>query len=212
MFRFSLTETAIPARRTSPVWGLRTTALATTVLGLVLGVSAAGVAQDEPGANDAVSSPPTAQDAATASSLLRGTWDYALADEEIEFLAEAFGPEEAAAVGIPGRSTSIRLGFEDDTWWQGFVFDGDLWLLDGVPEGDGGRITFEGDELTVTGPVDLGNGAGYVRYGWAVEGDELTLTLLECARPFGAGECPDTDIVRFVMEHTYTASGTDPGY
>lgn len=197
--------------------GLRVTVVATTVLGLVLGVTVGGVAQDEPVA-DATPSPsatssPTLQDEETSSSsLLRGTWDYEMTDEDVEFLATLFGPDEAAEVGIPGASTSIRIGFDDDTWWQGFTFDGDLWLLDGAPEGDGGRITYDGDELTLTGPVDLGREDGYARYRWSVEGDELTLALLKCAQPYGAGECPDTDIVRFVMEHIYTFSGDDPSY
>jgi hypothetical protein len=202
--------------REGPVQGLRATVVATTVLGLVLGATTGGVAQDEPVADAtpsaSVLASPTIQDEGAASSvLLRGTWDYEMTDEEVEFLAELFGPE-AIVVGIPGRSTSIRLGFDGDIWWQGYVFDGELWLLDGVPEGDGGRITYEGDELTLAGPVDLGKGAGYATYGWSVAGEELTLTLLECAQRSGAGECPDTDIVRFVMEHTYTSSGNDPSY
>ena len=144
---------------------------------------------------------------ASSPDVLRGTWDYEMTDEEVVSLAILFGPEEAAAVGIPGRSTSIRMGFEDDTWWEGFVFDGELWLLDGVPEGDGGTLTMDGDRLTLTNGRD-----GWITYAWSVADDQLRLTLLECVPQSGAGECTDLDSVQFMTERTYTSSGTDPGY
>lgn len=191
--------------------GLRATLVATTVLGLVLGATAGGVAQDEPVADatpsaSVLASPTLPDDGAAPSTLLRGTWDYELTDEEVEYLAELFGPE-AAVVGIPGRSTSIRMGFDDDTWWQGYVFDGDLWLLDGVPEGSGGSITYDGDELTQTSGRD-----GWATYEWSLDGDQLSLTLVECVQQSGEGECPDAAIVAFVTSHTYSFSGSDPGY
>jgi hypothetical protein len=51
---------------------------------------------------------------------------------------------EAAAVGLPDADVKVRLGFSDDTWWQGFVLDDELWLVDGVPEGDGGTFSIHG--------------------------------------------------------------------
>ena len=101
---------------------------------------------------------------------------------------------------------SIRMGFDGDTWWQGTVFDGELFLRDGDTEGDGGLITVDGDKLTLT------NGSGvWFTYSWSVEGDRLTLALLECVPQSGAGNCED-DIadVEFMTERTYTFSGSDP--
>lgn len=174
---------------------------------LVFGATIATSAQ-EPSASPGVADPSVASVASPSpADPLRGTWDYQLTDEEVEFLAALFGPEEAAAVGIPGRATSIRMAFDDDTWWQSVVFDGQLYLLDGVPEGDGGSLTLDGDQLTLTNGRD-----GWSTYQWSVEADQLTLDLLECVEQSGVGECPDVDIVAFVTEHTYTFSGSDPSY
>ena len=93
------------------------------------------------------------------------------------------------------------------TWWLGFVFDGELYLLDGVPEGDGGTMTVDGDRLTQTNGRD-----GWATYEWSLEGDQLMLTLVECFQQSGEGECPDVDMVRWVTERTYTSSGNDPSY
>ena len=174
---------------------------------LVLGAGSVTSAQ-EPSAS------PESNDAAMASVAspsptdpLRGTWDYQLTDAEVEVLAALWGPEEAAAVGIPGRTTSIRMAFDYDTWWQSVVFDGELYLLDGVPEGDGGTLTLNGDQLTLTNGRD-----GWATYRWSVDGNQLTLDLLECVEQSRVGECGDTDTVAFVTEHTYTYSSSDPGY
>jgi hypothetical protein len=174
---------------------------------LVIGAGFAASAQEPsmsptvPGPEEVIVASPSPAD------VLRGTWDYELTDVEVESLAASFGPEEAAAVGIPGRSTSLRMAIDGDEWWLGFVFDGELWLLDGVPEGDGGTQTVDGDRLTQTNGHD-----GWATYEWSLEGDQLTLTLVECVQQSGEGECPDVDGVRWMTEHTYTSSGTDPSY
>ena len=173
---------------------------------LVIGAGVPAPAQG-PAASPEVSTP-AASVLATASptDILRGTWDYELTDEEIESLAALFGPAEAAAVGIPGRSTSIRMSLDGDTWWLGFVFDGELWLLHGVPEGDGGTQTVDGDRLT-----QINKDGVSAAYEWSLEGDQLTLTLIECVMPAG-NECPDVDMVRWMTEHAYTHSGSDPSF
>ena len=157
---------------------------------------------------DAAAGTPAAWDDTLAEAEpLRGTWDSLLTTDEVERLAELFGPEEAALNGIPGAETRIRIGFDGQRYWQGFVFDGELWLLDGVPEGDTGVITIDGDQLTVTN-----GGDGWATYRWTIDGDELTMTLLECVTQDRVGDCPDIDIVRFMTERTYVRSSTDPGY
>lgn len=45
-----------------------------------------------------------------AGGMLDGTWDYQVSEDEVEFLASTFSPQEAAAVGIPGADTKVRVG------------------------------------------------------------------------------------------------------
>ena len=87
---------------------------------LVLGAGLPALAQ-EPSASPENSGPDASFVASPSpTDPLRGTWDYQLTEEEVGFLAALFSPEEAAAVGIPGRSTSIRLGFDDERNGEGW--------------------------------------------------------------------------------------------
>ncbi|HEX5828061.1 MAG TPA: LamG domain-containing protein [Candidatus Limnocylindrales bacterium] len=138
---------------------------------------------------------------------LRGTWDDVLSEEEVDVLVSLFSRDEAESNGIPGAETRIRFGFDGNRYWQGFVFDGELWLLHGVPEGAGGVVTVEGDEMTQSNGSD-----GSARFRWAIEGDELTMQLLSCAPQSGTGECADVDVIRFITDRTYVRSSTDPSY
>lgn len=149
----------------------------------------------------------SADPASYAHGVLDGTWDYRPTDDEVDFMASLFSPEELALTDIQEADTSLRLGFSGQAVWQGSVFDGELWLVDGHPEGDAGTFTVEGDELTVTNGRD-----GWATYRWSLEEGELELTLLRCVQQSGAGECPDIDIVRFMSERTWSHSGSDPTY
>ena len=141
-----------------------------------------------------------------ADGVLDGTWDLQMTEAQIEALEQGFSPEEAAAVGLPGADIKVRLGFSGNTWWMGFVFDDELWLVGGVPEGDGGSFSVDGDELTVTNGVD-----GWHTFRWSVDGDELTLTDLECVQQSGEGDCEQpADFLTPVQ--TYTYSGSDASY
>lgn len=142
-----------------------------------------------------------------ADGVLDGTWDLQLSEEQVESLKSSFSPEEAAALGLPNADTKVRLGFSGNTWWLGFVFDDEVWLVDGVPEGDGGVFSVDGDELMFTNFVD-----GWITFRWSITDDELTLTELGCAKQSGEDvECePGPDFLTAVQ--TYTFSGSDASY
>jgi hypothetical protein len=136
-----------------------------------------------------------------AAGALRGTWDYVYTADERALLAETLGPEAMAEIG---DLTAARLGFDGSQWWQGFVGDGEVWIVDGAPEGDGGAFTVDGGTLTT------GSGSSLSTYDWTLDGDSLRLVLVDCQA--GGVPCTDTDMVRFITERTWTRSGTDPSY
>jgi tellurite resistance-related uncharacterized protein len=141
-----------------------------------------------------------------ADGVLDGTWDLQMSDEQVESLASSFSPEEAAAVGLPDAETKVRVGFSGNTWWLGFVFDDELWLVGGVPEGAGGVFSVDGDQMTTTDGVH-----GWDTWRWSVEGDTLTMTHLGCVPQSGEGECePAPDWLPAVQ--VYTFSGSDASY
>ncbi len=156
------------------------------------------------------SSPPPAQpvaDPATyANGILNGTWDYVLSEEDTAL----FNDLEADS-GLKADEIRVRMGFNNNGWWQGFVFDGKLWLLYGVPDGDGGPFRIEGDRLIQTGA----GGQVQVTYAWVLDGDQLTLTVVEECDVTPTGLNCRTDrsqidpIMIMVTEHTYTKSGDD---
>jgi hypothetical protein len=137
---------------------------------------------------------------------LRGTWDAVLTEDEVDVLVSLFSRDEAESNGIPGAETRIRFGFDGNRYWQGFVFDGELWLLHGAPEGDGGVVTIEGDEM-----IQSNGSTGSTRFQWTIDGDELTLRLVSCVTQTG-GECADVDVIRFIADRTFQRSSTDPSY
>ena len=94
------------------------------------------------------------------------------------------------------------------------VFDGEPFLVNGVPEGDGGTLRIEDDRL-----ITIGNhGKSQITYAWALDGDQLNLTVAEeCdVKPSGLNCCDDRSqmdpIMILVTEHTYTKSGEDGSY
>jgi hypothetical protein len=142
---------------------------------------------------------------------LTGTWDHAFGRADRQAILENF----AGLVDNADRVVA-RLAFVDeDDWWLGFLFDGELLLLDGVPEGDGGTYTLRGDQLATTGA----HGATVVTYDWVLEGRTLTLTAVEECEVVAGNKTgctrnkADMDpMMRLITENTFTRSGSDAGY
>jgi hypothetical protein len=161
------------------------------------------------------SSPPPPQPAPDpstyANGILNGTWDYVLSEED-RVLLNADGLE--AESGYDADELRLRMGFDNNEWWQGFVFDGELWLINGVPEGDGGTFRIEDDLLIQTGA----QGQVQVTYKWVLDGDQLTLTVVEeCDITPNGLNCRDDrsqmdPIMMMITEHTYNKSGDDGSY
>jgi hypothetical protein len=159
------------------------------------------------------SSPPPAQPAPDpstyANGILNGTWDYVMTEED-KVLLDANGLQ--AESGFEADELRLRMGFDNHKWWQGFVFDGALWLHNGVPEGSGGTFRIEGDRIIQT------DDPWRVTYKWVLDGDQVTLTVLEECEMTPTGlNCRDDrsqmdPIMIKVTEHTYTKSGDNASY
>jgi hypothetical protein len=91
---------------------------------------------------------------------LTGTWDYVLDEAGRDVVLASFMEE-----GLVDSADEVvaRIGFDGNEWWQGFLFDGELFLLDGVPEGDGGSFVLRQDVMVMTGA----HGEARVTYEWA---------------------------------------------
>lgn len=213
---------------------MRSIVVAATLVGLLGAVASCG--DDEPLASDPSPSAsdtdlpvgqretsPATSSAAVASPseagepagdyvpTLFGTWDYEFDRAERRVILNDF----AALVDDADRVV-VRLAFVDENvWWLGFLFDGELFLLDGVPEGDGGTYSVNGDRLSTVGA----HGEAFVTYDWSLEGRKLTLANAEqCTAISGAVPgCKDETggaeaLMRLVTEHTFIRSGNDPTY
>jgi len=183
---------------------------------LLLGACSNGSAEsDTPSSarsSAAVASPSDAAEPAGDSvPALIGTWDYEFDRAERRVILEDF----ATLVGDADRIV-VRLAFVDENvWWLGFLFDGQLFLLDGVPEGDGGTYSINAGQLSTVGA----HGEAFVTYDWSLKGKKLTLTNAEqCTVLAGAapGCTPETGsaeaLMRLVTEHTFIRSGSDATY
>lgn len=143
---------------------------------------------------------------------LIGTWDYRLDQTQSQLVVENF-----AGLVESAEQVVIRLGFDGSEYWQGFLFDDELFLLDGVPEGDGGPYEIDDDQIIMTGAHGTGRGT----FIWNIDGDELTLEWVEgcslapppevCITDRSQIETEDPGML-MVMEHTFTRSGDDPSY
>ena len=150
---------------------------------------------------------------ASRSAALTGTWDYILDEARRDATVEGFRRE---GLVDSADEVAVRLGFDGNDWWQGFVFDGELFLLHGVPEGDGGSFFLvPGEPLMV---LVWASDEGHVVIDWKVEGEALTLTAVEVCVGSGAEMTCTEDrsqmdpVALSVMEHTFTRSGDDPSY
>lgn len=133
--------------------------------------------------------------------VLDGTWEYVLTPDEAAFVNGEIPKAERGGIG---DLTALRLGFDSENWWQGMAAGDDLWLVDGVPEGDRGVFTIEGDSLTTD------NGFSVVTYDWSLTGEQLTLVVTDCAN--GGEPCDDLDMVKFINERTWTRISSDASY
>jgi hypothetical protein len=190
--------------------------LATLAPLLLLGAcSSASTESDTPPAQSSsapVSSPSVADEPVgdTVPALI-GTWDYEFDRAERRVILKDF----ASLVDDADRVV-VRLAFVDQgVWWLGFLFDGELFLLDGVPEGDGGTYSIDGERLSTVGA----HGEAFVTYDWSLEGSKLTLANAEQCTALSGGVpgCLDEKgsaeaLMRLVTEHTFTRSGNDTAY
>jgi hypothetical protein len=136
--------------------------------------------------------PPVMPITAPEAALPNGTYEYTFTDKEKAVVATTFSAEEAAAAGGFDSEVTTSLRFEDGQWQQFFTFDGDVFAVNGQPEGDGGVYLVEHERLVLTNPD------GDATYRWTLDGDTLSLTLLELFEP------EERDIVALITEHDYT--------
>lgn len=154
-----------------------------------------------------MSSPTVAPDAGA----LRGTWDHVNDEEGRAVILASF-----AGMVDSADEVVTRIGFDGKDWWQGFLFDGELFLLDGVPEGDAGSFSFDPSQAVIV--MTGAHGEARVAYEWAIDGDSLTLTAIEeCVVAEADVTCVDDrsemdPVMLLVTEQTFTRSGDDPGY
>jgi hypothetical protein len=156
---------------------------------------------------------PTGAPAAVPSraAALTGTWDYVHDEAGREVILDDY-----AGLVDSADEVATRIGFDGNDWWQGIVFDGELFLLHGVPEGSGGSFSLVPgeDELVITEPHE----PGQTRVAYEVDGDSLTFDILEMCTVAGAPDSCTTDQSKFdplgvlIFEHTFTRSGDDPTY
>lgn len=145
----------------------------------------------------------------SAAASLRGTWDYVLDEAGRDIILESF-----AGLVDSAEQVVTRIGFDGNDWWQGFVFDGELFLLHGVPEGDSGSFVLGDDVLVMTG----NGGQARIAYEWVIDGDALSLTAVEACTVSGADmTCIDDrsamdPVMLLVTDRTFTRSGDDPSY
>jgi hypothetical protein len=167
--------------------------------------------QPSPAVSPDVSSATTAKPSRTQVPALIGTWDHRYNRADAKALLRDF-----AGLVDDADSVVARLAFVDeDEWWLGFLFDGELVLVDGVPEGDGGSYSVDGDRLTTTGAHD----EVLVTYKWALTGARLRLTAVEeCTLVAGTKTNCQRDrsamdpLMLMVTEHTFIRSGDDTTY
>lgn len=174
--------------------------------------SAAGVASS-PADASATASPVLAWtfgDGSVAESLT-GTWDYVNDEAGREVILANF-----AGLVDSADEVVTRIGFDGNDWWQGFLFDGELFLLHGVPEGDGGSFFLVPDEAVIA--MVGAHGQAQIVYEWAIDADSLTLTAIEeCSLAGREMSCTKDQsemdpVMLLVTDQTFTRSGDDPSH
>ena len=143
---------------------------------------------------------------------LIGAWDYKYGSADARRLIANF----QGLVDPDTKEVVARLGFmKEHKWWLGFFFDGDLILVHGVPEGDGGTFAVHGNQLATSGAHDT----VLVTYRWTLQGNKLSLTAIEECLIAGAAK---TDckrqrsrmdpLMRMITENTFVRSADQATY
>ncbi len=155
------------------------------------------------------SAPPPAAESVAES--FTGTWDFVMDEAGREVILADF-----AGLVDSAEEVVTRIGFDGNDWWQGYLFDGELFLLDGVPEGDGGSFFLVPGEPVI---ATIGaHGQARIAYEWAIDGDSLTLTAVEeCSLAGPEWSCTQDQsemdpVMLLVTDQTFTRSGDDPSY
>jgi len=177
-------------KRTAWMWLALPIVLVTTACGgdeqadaTPAAVAASSAAATAPASSDA----PELDETSTAS-IADGTYTAQATRAEAE--AAGFTEEDIERAYGPDGALEITLKFSDGQYSH--LAD----YIPGVPEvGDGGTFAVAGDRLT------LSNGDGDVIYRWTVDGDVLSVTLLEDKI---AGDVDDIAVVRLMTEHDFT--------
>ena len=113
---------------------------------------------------------------------------------------------DAKALGLPKKVATEFLGKDGEFHvqlkisgadWAQFGDDGDAPMT----QGDGGTATYDADGNWVTTSTSTGCPGCRATSDWSLEGDRLTLTLLETTE---AGDPVDLLVGRLVMEGEYT--------
>lgn len=202
-------DTSITQTEAKPVWGdpnpqpRRAWIAAAAIVAAILGVVTIVLTQT---ADD----PPVAT---TEDSLFNTTWDYAL-DKQVDTRgadSDLSGKYERA------DEIAMRLGFGDspqvDTerwpkWWLGYLYDGELVVPSRAPGMGPGTFQIRNHLLILR--EDQGDTA-IQTYLWDIEGDRLTLTLVQNPPEFHQNT-PGVLAGSGYFGGTYTRSSkTDPG-
>ena len=143
---------------------------------------------------------------------LIGAWDYEYGRADARRLIANF----QGLVDPDTKRVVARLGFlKENKWWLGFLFDEDLVLVDGVPEGDGGTYAVHGHQLATSGAHDT----VLITYRWTRQGNKLSLTAREECLIAGAAKtsCKRQrsrmdPLMRMITENTFVRSADQATY
>lgn len=150
-----------------------------------------------------------------ANGILNGTWDYVFTPAQAELVLNEF---RAEGLIESAEEVILRIGVDNHKWWLGYVFDGELFLLGGHPEGAGGTFRIE-DDLLIS---DEGDYETVDRLD--LSGDSLTLTWISaCDKSGSEPVCTETrtpdiyfppgaDASTDLAATTFTKSSDDPSY
>lgn len=140
------------------------------------------------------------------NGILNGTWDYTLGEVDAQLLVENYADFVDSADEV-----SVRIGFDKHEWWQGVLFDGELILVEGLPEGSDGTFLIDGDVVV------LAESGGELVFIWTLDDEMLTLEMVEsCSTETGERVCYDPGesdpFQPILFDNSFTKSGDDPSY
>ena len=103
-----------------------------------------------------------------------GSYGYTLSAREKDEFTSLLSGGEAEQVEAAGEVAST-LGFDDGSFVQLWVLDGEPWIIGGHSQGSNGTFTVDGDELTLS----ESESGTELTYRWSLDDRVLSLTLLE---------------------------------